>query len=408
MSDNYQLLLAKAAQLYEEHEVGCPEPFNVFSVLHKETDEVNLHSRFLHALLDYKKPGTETRENLKDFLQNVGVKDFELCDEKVERERYNIDILITNDRQAVVIENKSNPNRKDEDKQLWRYYSTLKDKGYSHSDIHMLYLTPNGHDPFPYSLGNLKKEEIIKIAYKGDLIQTWLERCQERACSEPELWWSVTQYLQLVRKLTRTDSRGKYMDALKQLCLENNNLVLVHDLNNVMLEAMREAVWNEIKAELRSEDPDFLDMEVNEYGLSYKLNEVSYIEVGAHGEKNDGRIWFGVYCSKKDHKHKYDKIKKSLKSFLDGGESDTEYPWWRYADTGYVDTDLNLKKPTREALEILSNEKKRKKVVRKVAQGLQELLEVIEDIAMVNAIEEGAKTGLASREQVFKILRGQE
>ena len=38
----------------------------------------------------------------------------------------------------------------------------------------------------------------------------------------------------------------------------------------------------------------------------------------------------------------------------------------------------------------------------------KKLLEVIEDIAMVNAIEEGAKTGLASREQVFKILRGQE
>ena len=31
--------------------------------------------------------------------------------------------------------------------------------------------------------------------------------------------------------------------------------------------------------------------------------------------------------------------------------------------------------------------------MRKVVQGLQELLEVIEDIAMVNAIEEGAKTG---------------
>ena len=45
MSDNYhnyQLLLAKAAQLYEKHGVGRPEPFNVFSVLYKETDEVNL------------------------------------------------------------------------------------------------------------------------------------------------------------------------------------------------------------------------------------------------------------------------------------------------------------------------------------------------------------------------------
>lgn len=176
------------------------------------------------------------------------------------------------------------------------------------------------------------------------------------------------------------------------ICLENNNLVLVHDLNDVMLEAIRETIWNEIEAELRSEGLDFLDVEVSEDGLSYELNEVSQIHVGAHG--SNGRIWFGVYCSKKDHKHKYDKIKKSLESFLGGGEPDTEemYPWWRYADTN-----LNLKNPTREDLEMLSNEEKRKKVVRKVAQGLQELLEVIEDIAMVKAIEEGAKTGLASR-----------
>ena len=166
-----------------------------------------------------------------------------------------------------------------------------------------------------------------------------------------------------------------------------------------MLEAIREAIWSEIEAELRSEDLDLID---DEDGLSYELNEVSQIHVGAHGV--NGRIWFGVYCSKKDHKHKYDKIKKSLESFLSGGEPDTEevYPWWRYTDTN-----LNLKNPTREDLEMLANKNKRKKVVRKIAQGLQELLEVIEDIAMVNAIEEGAKTGLASREQVFKILRGQ-
>ena len=205
-----------------------------------------------------------------------------------------------------------------------------------------------------------------------------------------------------------TNFRGKDMDALKKLCLEDNNLVLVHDLNNVMLEAIREAIWSEIEAELRSEGIDFIDVAVSKYGLSYELNEVSQIHVGAHSV--NGRIWFGVYCSKKEHKRKYDKIKKALESFLSSGELDTEeeYPWWIYADTGYVDTDLNLKNPTRETLEILSNEEKRKKIVKKIAQGLQELLEVIEDIAMMNAIEEGAKTGLASREQVFKILRGQE
>ena len=404
---NYQLLLAKAARLYEKHGIGRPEPFNVFSVLDKETDEVNLHSRLLHSLLDYKKQGTETRENLKDFLLHVDVQGFELCGVEVKREWKNIDILLTNaNKKAIAIENKINAG--DRPKQLWRYYNTLKEQNYLDRNIHLLYLTLDGREPTSDSVGDLNSEKITTVSY-DDLIP-WLESCQKRAYDEPELRESAAQYIQLVRKLTRTDSRGKYMDALKQLCLEDNNLVLVHDLNNVMLEAIREAIWSEIESELKSEGLDFLDVEVGKNGLSYKLNEVSQIDVGAHGKNNDGRIWFGVYCSKKEHKHKYDKIKKALESFLSGGEPDTEkeYPWWIYADTGYVDTDLNLKNPTRETLEILSNEDKRKKIVKKIAQGLQELLEVIEDIAMVNAIEEGAKTGLASREQVFKILRGQE
>ena len=401
MSDNYHNLLKEAAQLYKKYEAGYPDPFNIFSVLRKEKDEVYLHSRFLYELLNYSKPGSQNRENLKDFLQHVGVEGFELWGAKVERERDYIDIRIINDtsRQAIMIENKIEAS--DRSEQLQKYYNTLEKKGYS--KIHPLYLTLYGRKPSPFSIGGLDPKKIITISYK--CLIPWLERCRDREENKSTLRDAIAQYIQLVRKLTRTDARGKYMDALKQLCLENNNLVLVHDLNNVMLKAIREAIWSEIEAELRSEGLNFLDVEVGENGLSYKLNEVSHIDVGAHGEKNDGRIWFGVYCSKKDHKHKYDKIKKSLESFLHGGESDTEYPWWIYADTGYVDTDLNLKKPTRKALEVLSNEEKRKKVVRKVAQGLQELLEVIEDIGMVNAIEEGAKTGLVPEEQIFEILR---
>ena len=400
MSDNYhnyQSLLKDAAQLYERHGVGRPEPFNVFSSFQNKNGYLNetLHSRFLYALLDYKKPGDETRENLKDFLQHVGVKDFELCGVKVERECDGIDIRITNaDKKAVAIENKSNPNRGDEDKQLWRYYNTLKDQGYS--DIHLLYLTPDGHDPSDNSVGNLDRKLIKLISYE-DLIP-WLECCQKRAYDEPELRESVIQYLRLVRKLTGTDFRGKYMDALKKLCLEDNNLVLVYDLNHVMLEA----IWNEIGSELRSEDLGLPDEKVSTDGLiKYKLSEATQIHVGAHG--SNGRIWFGVYCSEKDHKHKYDKIKKALE-VVSGGEPDTEkmYPWW-----GYADENLNLKSLTREDLEVLSNKEKRKKVVRKIAQGLKELLEILEDIALVNAIKEGAKAGRASREQVFKILKNE-
>ncbi len=396
MSDNYhnyQLLLAKAARLYKRHRIGLPDPFNVFSSLKNKNGHLNeiLHSRFLYALLDYKKSRDETRENLKDFLLHVGVKNFELCGAKVERECDGIDILIISaDKKAVVIENKSNPDRGDEDKQLWRYYTTLKGQGYS--GIHMLYLTPDGHAPSDDSVGNLDPKCIKLISYK-DLI-SWLRSCQKRAYDEPALQDAVAQYLQLVRELTGTDGRGKYMRDLKKLCLEDNNFVLIHDLRDAMREAeteLRKKMWDEIESELKSEIQYFPNKKRSykkgNKGLCYQLSESTSLEVVGD---NDG-IWFGVRCSK----DKYDTLKNALED-VSGEEPGGDYPFWQKVDR-MEDLSLLLKDAERQ--------KYAKKTAREIiAKGLKELLEVLEDIALVNAIKEGEKTELVPEEQIFEIL----
>ena len=81
MSDNYhnyQLLLAKAAQLYERHGIGLPDPFNVFSSLKNKNGYLNetLHSRFLYALLDYKKPRDENQRKPEELLATCWRKEF--------------------------------------------------------------------------------------------------------------------------------------------------------------------------------------------------------------------------------------------------------------------------------------------------------------------------------------------
>lgn len=414
---NYQLLLAKAAQLYEKHEVGRPEPFNVFSVLFKDEKknyEEELHTPFLHALLNYKKPEEDDRKNLKDFLQHVRVKDFELGDVKVEQERYfnwrneedewkgnEIDILITNSKQAVIIENK--PGGQDGDKQLWRYYKTLEDRGYS--DIHLLYLTLDGRDPSDNSVGALGRKLIKCISYK-DIIP-WLERCQKRACDEPGLRESVMQYLQLVRKRTGIDSRRKYMKELKELCLEDNNFVLFPDLDDAMRKVGTELLWNEIGSELKSEIPDLPDKNEkrSSKGLYYQLSKATSLEVAVGAEGVAHCLWFGVGCSKK-YKDKYDMLENTLKEVNDGVTSDQEpYPrWWRVGNS-YSDL-LKL-----ENLELLSNDTERRKYAKETVQeiikkGLKEVWEILEDIAMVNAIKEGEKTEFVSEEQIFEILEG--
>ena len=76
-TDKYRFLLKDIALLNEKHNARRSEPLNVFSVLRSESDEVNLHSRFLAALLDHKLPHNDERANLKEFLKKVArVDDF--------------------------------------------------------------------------------------------------------------------------------------------------------------------------------------------------------------------------------------------------------------------------------------------------------------------------------------------
>ena len=390
MSDNYQLLLERAGRLYERHEAGRQEPFNVFSVLRSTSDEVNLHSRFLHALLDYRKSPDAERRNLIDFLHSVaGKENFKEEGIKVERERYNIDILITNDarpRQAVVIENKIWAG--DQPEQLQRYHKTLKDQGYD--DIHLLYLTLYGHDPSEYSVGDL---DYKTFSYKDDL-PTWLERCQKRAYDEPALRESVAQYLRLIQKLTGTDFSGAYMNKLKKLCLQDNNLLLVHDLKGAMTEAhisLLQKLWCEIEAKLKAEisglpakdegESDISEERIRRFvkdsrnyqyhGLNYTLSNTASLGVIV-----ENTIYLCVGCNKENDEDEYNALMEACKDI--SGSKPTQWcPWWQYADS-----DLNLKHPTRETLEFLSNKKKRQEYVAEIARGLNKVWDAVKNAGL--------------------------
>ena len=389
MSDN-QLLLERVARLYERHESGRREPFNVFSALRSESDEVNLHSRFLHALLDYRKSPEAERENLKDFLQHVVEKEFDERGAKVERERDNIDILISNadSKQAVVIENKIWA--EDQPKQLQRYHETLQKKGYSDSDIHLLYMTLHGDEPSEDSVGDLGYETI---SYKDDLLP-WLERCQKRAYAEPELRESVAQYRQLVRKLTGTDFTGEYMSELKDLLLRDNNLVFAYDLIEATTEVhidLLQKLWGDIESELKNTIPDLPDKGNNSdtslerirrfvtaqrnfkwHGLYYPFGNGKAASLGVEVEHT---IFFGIRCLKKEHEEEFIRLRKVLEKAIATilAPDEEEWPWYKYANK-----DMNLRNIThRETCEMLSNEEKRREYVAGIASGLKEVWNTI-------------------------------
>ena len=245
MTHNHRSLLESVATLHETHGVTKRRnAFNLFSVLLRENDEVNLHSKFLAALLEYRNPYEQERSNLRDFVRQVlRLPHFPHGGALIRREHYRIDILITSadDQQAIVIENKIDA--EDQPDQLLRYDRELRDRGFEvryHS-----YLTLDGHDP-SYGVEGL---DYRPLSYQED-IEPWLERCQKRAESDHPLVVSIAQYLQIVRKLTRKDIEEGYVKDLVELCRQGNNLVLCHDLREAMKRAQEELLvdlWERIR-----------------------------------------------------------------------------------------------------------------------------------------------------------------
>ena len=384
MTGAHRELLADVARLYERHEAGRPESFNVFSVLRSESDEVNLHSRFLAALLDHRKPGEAQRKNLKEFLQSVvNVENFDQEGVVVERERHNIDILITNAmNQAVVIENKIWAG--DQPEQLQRYHGELSGRGYRDDDIYLRYLTPFGHDPSEDSRGELQYE---KIAYKDDGFQGWLRYCQRRAYDEPALRESIEQYLRVVQKLTGTGFSEVYMSALKDLCLEKDNLVLVHDLKEAMDDAWTQLIlqlFQEIDNALGSDLPEKHEMSnISEERIRRLVTGHRGIWCGLYYEICDGArlgiqvdvwercVFFGVHCHKQTNGDTHNKFMRELT----GSNLSADYwPWFSYPKTA---VNPSPRYPTPEHLRLLANDGTRQAFAASVAKEVAGLWEQI-------------------------------
>jgi hypothetical protein len=117
-----ELITWKYRQIIQEPQYR----FNIFTILRQEDDEVHLHSRFLAELLDPHGDHCQDCDLLEAFLHQVGVGRFQLKNVSVRREYRDIDILVTNDKQAIIIENKIYA--QDQERQLERYYNAIRDK----------------------------------------------------------------------------------------------------------------------------------------------------------------------------------------------------------------------------------------------------------------------------------------
>lgn len=347
----------------------------MFTTLRTASDEVNLHSRFLYALLDHVDPLSGGRENLRAFLhQVVDARGFNAERARVEREANHIDLLIRNDKQAVVVENKIWAG--DQERQLQRYRDGLVDRGYACAEIRLVYLTPDGREPEAQSRGAIPPGRVTPVSYGSPNMAYWLIGCQRRAFDEPGLRESIAQYLHLIRRMTNTGDQGEHMSGLKELLEQGDNLVLAGQLSRALVHAeaaMVSRFYCELDKTLRAEirglrgvDPKWahlieetaireciLGRRNSDSGLYYRIAEGAWLCVAG-----SNRLWLGVSCGMDEYPDLHGRLKEALAAVDAEQRAGSWAPWWRYVDeiSGWGDPGewLHLRDANEPSLKFLS------------------------------------------------------
>ncbi|MGB1216819.1 MAG: PD-(D/E)XK nuclease family protein [Saprospiraceae bacterium] len=201
------------------------DQFNIFPILRKLHDEVHLHSQFIFELLNPNGSHNKGTIFLESFLEEIKIDSFELEEIEVEKELYNIDILINNKHQAIIVENKIRA--KDQDKQIERYYNLIKEQGFR--EIKIVYLKPFEENPSKESLGDLPSEviekELIVISYHKEILN-WIEKCISISTRHPALRETLIQYSNVVKEITNQGmSEDKEKEVIELLSKNNENIM---------------------------------------------------------------------------------------------------------------------------------------------------------------------------------------
>ncbi|UMB52959.1 PD-(D/E)XK nuclease family protein [Lutibacter sp. A64] len=306
-----EVLLSNIKKLKQKYdEKRNKDRFNIFYALHKEHDEVNLHSRFISYLLAKDSGHMKGDLFARLFLDIVLKKDKDFLDDYVvipnefnKTEFKEIDILLINKKlkHAIVIENKiyakdSNHDHKEEEKvvdgyigQLERYYNTIlkgtpkksanksekitfETHDYISNKIDVFYLTLNKpkEDTFTKSKGNIPESVGVREIYYKDEIIKWLKHCLEVTKDDNFLNKIINQYLILVKNMTKTNIPKKELNELRNLY--STNL----ETTRYVIDNFKDIKWHTVD--------DFL------IKLKNELKSNGYKNVCLYPENNDARI----------------------------------------------------------------------------------------------------------------------
>ncbi|MCC6182330.1 MAG: PD-(D/E)XK nuclease family protein [Bacteroidia bacterium] len=253
---------------YDEIAKITGENFNIFTVLHLESDEVRLHSRLIGELLNPKGSHNQKGLFLKLFISCLGLEEL-YTDEQIKNAQViieeniggisddytkggRIDLVIKfADNYEIVIENKIWAG--DQPYQLARYFS-------HYPKATIVYLTPHGGKPSNESLGKITNESgstnltildiknVKCISYQNEIIK-WLEACHKEVYKLPLVREVFSHYINVINKLTNKTNFHQMNDDISKLIIKDityyksaNDLVNTFNIINEKLYADAQAI----------------------------------------------------------------------------------------------------------------------------------------------------------------------
>lgn len=228
---------------YDEIARITGENFNIFSVLHLESDEVRLHSRLLGELLNPNGSHNQKDLFLKLFISTLKIGDYneedtinakvlveenigDIPDDYSKGGRIDLVIKFANGIKEIVIENKIWAG--DQPKQLWRYKK-------QYPDAHIIYLTPFLNKPTldRPNIDSLKGVEESELISRESIncrsyhthIKEWINLCLKEVHHLPLLREVLNHYIILINKLTKqSSSKNMEKDFLDFIRKDDENI----------------------------------------------------------------------------------------------------------------------------------------------------------------------------------------
>lgn len=290
--------MAAKAQADRQRAMGKHD-YNIFTLFHGFSDEVNLHSNFIASLLDPNGDHYKGDLFLKLFLEMCGIDDFSIdtSTATVFKEFKHIDIYISDGKKHIILENKVYA--KDQPAQIARYIKTIKGEGAKKAkdeDICVLYLHPDGKLPDDQSFGDYHAKLLgenpsikFKVISYGNEILEWIDKCKNEVSNLTDLNVFLSQYKDVIEMIYDRYKRIDKMEKANLVEIFKENYTAVSEIANNYQET-RKKIIDEFFENVK----DILENDLKDK-YSIELNSVAYRPIVIKNTTSQDEKWKNFY-----------------------------------------------------------------------------------------------------------------